>query len=120
MLTKNDFDQLRVIISEQIRAETPIIVRQIVQDEIAPLKTDVATLKTDVGVVKQDILVISHKISGLEHRITGLELSTFRLEKRMISVQDDFVLMINSFGEEYGKMDNRLVTIEDAVGIHAG
>ncbi len=82
MLTKSDFDQLRVIISEQIRAETPNIVREIIQEETPKIvrvivREEIAPLKRDVSKIKKDIKIISsffdREIIDLSKRVTRIE-----------------------------------------------
>ncbi len=89
MLSKHDLDQIRGLM----------------QDELAPIKTDIDT-------VRQDILVVNHKVSGLE-------LGMFRLEKRTMSIERNLIHMINAFGEEFGRVDKRLNTIEGSLRIRA-
>lgn len=62
MLTKNDFTQIRTIVREEIEERTPKIVqkeaRQIVQEELAPVRADIKVIKKDVVKIRSDIKTI--------------------------------------------------------------
>lgn len=129
MLTTQDFNQLRVIIREEVRDIVRDVVRDVVREEvdtilqrdiiprISAIERDVEQIKSDVVTIKQDILILNHRFSTLEHKITGIELQLFKADRRMTGIERDVVIVINMFGEKFDTVSSRLVIIENKLGI---
>lgn len=64
MLTKNDLNQIRGIVKEEIEP---------VQKDVGILKEDIGTLKKDVGVLKQDVGTLKKDVSVLKRDASKLK-----------------------------------------------
>jgi len=69
MLTKDDFQQIRGIVREEVQAEIRI--------EIDPLKSDVKTTKKDASKIRQDVDTLidffDHEYVELRQRVENIE-----------------------------------------------
>lgn len=62
MLTKQDLGQIQKVVQTETRTivqqETRKIVREVLQEELKPIKKDVSTLKEDVAQIRSDMKLI--------------------------------------------------------------
>ncbi len=105
MLTKEDLEQLRAVVRDEVRSETAPIKR-----DIQHLNAAVWTEKEDVKSLTGDMLVLKEDVQRLEHKIDRIE----HLVSQDVEILGEFIVKITEYMDDHAA---RIKRLEDHTGL---
>jgi len=106
MLTKEDLEQLRAVVRDEVRSQTALV-----NSNVQKLQAVVWTVKENVKSLTGDVLVLKEDIQGLKQDVQGLKDGQARIEQRLDRVDqkvDHLERMAKDDGEILGDISARL------------
>ncbi len=106
MLTKEDLEQLRAVVRDEVRSQTALV-----NSNVQKLQAVVWTVKENVKSLTGDVLVLKEDIQGLKQDVQGLKDGQARIEQRLDRVDqkvDHLEQMAKDDGEILGDISARL------------
>ena len=119
MLTKEDLEQLRAVVRDEIRSETAVMKR-----DVHGLQTALWSVKEDVKRLTGDMLVLKEDVQGVKQDIQGLKDGQARLEEKVGRIEHNQAQDAEVLGEISGRLMEvvddhaaRLKHLEDHTGL---